>query len=74
MYSVIDYGGMIRDKVRMEPYVLALGKNINSDSVVLDLGTGTGIFAVFSIDRRRLTESADNPIASNPLEFVLRSV
>ena len=48
MYSVIDYGGMIRDKVRMDPYVLALGKNINSDSVVLDLGTGTGIFAVLA--------------------------
>ena len=48
MYTVIDYGGMIRDKVRMEPYVSALRKNVNSDSVVLDLGTGTGIFAVLA--------------------------
>jgi protein arginine N-methyltransferase 1 len=48
MYSVLDYGAMIRDKVRMDPYVLALRKNINSNTVVLDLGTGTGTFAVLA--------------------------
>ncbi len=45
MYSIEDYGMMIKDSGRMEPYVQALQQAIKPGSVVLDIGTGTGIFA-----------------------------
>jgi protein arginine N-methyltransferase 1 len=48
MYSVFDYGSMIADRVRMDSYVQALRQNIRPDSVVLDIGTGTGIFALLA--------------------------
>ncbi len=39
---------MIADKVRMEPYVAALRRYVTPDSVVLDIGAGTGIFALLA--------------------------
>lgn len=43
MYSIYSCGGMIADHVRMEPYVRALRQAVKPDSVVLDIGTGTGL-------------------------------
>jgi protein arginine N-methyltransferase 1 len=48
MYSISDYGDMIADKVRMDPYAYALKAVVGSDSVVLDIGTGTGIHALLA--------------------------
>jgi protein arginine N-methyltransferase 1 len=48
MYSVGDYGDMIADKARMDPYVYALKAVIGPNSVVLDIGTGTGIHALLA--------------------------
>ena len=48
MYSVSSYGRMIADKVRTEAYLQALRQVVNSDSVVLDLGTGIGIFGILA--------------------------
>ena len=48
MYSIGDYGDMIADKVRMDPFVYALKAAIQPDSVVLDIGTGTGIHALLA--------------------------
>ncbi len=48
MYSIADYGGMIADRVRMDAYVQALRRVTKPDSVVLDIGTGTGIFALLA--------------------------
>jgi len=48
MYSVGDYGDMIADKVRMDPYVYALKGAIEPGSVVLDIGTGTGMHALLA--------------------------
>ncbi len=48
MYSIADYGSMIADKVRMDAYVQALRQMVKPDSVVLDIGTGTGIFALLA--------------------------
>jgi len=39
---------MIADRVRMDAYLTALRQNITPDSIVLDVGTGTGIFALLS--------------------------
>ena len=46
MYSVADYARMIADEVRMRAYVSALERVVTSDSVVVDLGAGTGIFSL----------------------------
>src|SRR5947207_10084620 len=48
MYSVSDYGAMISDHTRMAPYVEALRRYVRPDSVVVDIGTGTGIFALLA--------------------------
>ena len=50
MYSVSDYGLMIADKGRMDPYVMALRDAVDNDSVVMDIGTGTGVFALLACE------------------------
>jgi protein arginine N-methyltransferase 1 len=47
-YSLSEYGTMIADKERMDPYVFALKAAIKPDSVVLDIGAGTGIHALLA--------------------------
>lgn len=47
-YGVWNYGEMISDATRMSAYDAALRRHINQDSVVLDIGTGTGIFAMLA--------------------------
>ena len=46
MYDIDGYGRMIADKMRTDAYVATLRSVVRPDSVVLDLGTGTGIFAL----------------------------
>lgn len=46
MYSVSSYGRMIADRVRTDAYIRALKQVVNPTSVVLDIGTGIGIFAM----------------------------
>jgi protein arginine N-methyltransferase 1 len=48
MYSISGYGSMIADRVRMEAYVEALRRAVRPGAVVLDIGTGTGIFALLA--------------------------
>jgi SAM-dependent methyltransferase len=48
MYSLRDYGQMIADRARMDPYAFALKAVINPDSVVLDIGAATGIHALLA--------------------------
>lgn len=48
MYSISGYGSMIADKGRMDAYVKALRQSVKPDSVVVDIGTGTGIFALLA--------------------------
>ena len=48
MYSIGDYGDMIADKVRMDPYAYALKAVVDQDSVVLDIGTGAGMHALLA--------------------------
>jgi protein arginine N-methyltransferase 1 len=48
MYSVSDYGALIADKVRLNAFVAALQRTITPASVVIDIGTGTGIFALIA--------------------------
>ncbi len=46
MYSITDYVRMMNDDVRTGQYINALKSVINHESVVLDIGTGTGLFAL----------------------------
>jgi protein arginine N-methyltransferase 1 len=48
MYSIGDYGDMIADTVRMDPFAYALKAKIGPDSIVLDIGTGTGMHALLA--------------------------
>lgn len=48
MYSISGYGDMITDTVRMDAYARALREAVKPGSVVLDIGTGTGIFALLA--------------------------
>lgn len=46
-YSILEYGSMISDR-RIDSYVEALKSAILPGAVVLDIGTGTGFFAVLA--------------------------
>ena len=48
MYSVANYGAMIADRTRMGAFARALEAKIAPGSVVVDLGTGTGIMALLA--------------------------
>lgn len=48
MYSVLDYGLMATDGVRMSAYARAIERAVKPGSVVLDLGSGTGIFSLLA--------------------------
>ena len=47
-YSILAYGKMIGDPVRIDAYVRALTASVREGDVVLDLGTGVGFFAVLA--------------------------
>ena len=47
-YTVADYGAMIVDPVRMDRYVRALERAVRPGAIVVDIGTGTGIFALLA--------------------------
>jgi Arginine methyltransferase oligomerization subdomain/Ribosomal protein L11 methyltransferase (PrmA) len=48
MYSLGAYGSMVADRVRVEAYAQALRKTVREGSVVVEIGTGPGIFAVLA--------------------------
>lgn len=48
MYSVDAFGAMINDEVRMDAYATALRRATTGGATVLDIGTGTGIFAMLA--------------------------
>jgi protein arginine N-methyltransferase 1 len=45
MYCIADYGAMIADSVRTGAFLRSLRQVVTPRSVVVDIGTGTGIFA-----------------------------
>jgi protein arginine N-methyltransferase 1 len=47
-YSLASYGRMVADAGRMDAYARALEQAVGPGSIVLDIGTGTGIFALLA--------------------------
>ena len=47
-YSIKDYGEMVTDPIRTQAFVTALTNAITADSVVLEIGTGAGFFALLA--------------------------
>jgi protein arginine N-methyltransferase 1 len=47
-YTVADYVGMLGDRERVEAYTAALRRHVRPESVVVDLGAGTGAFALLA--------------------------
>src|SRR5437899_1036988 len=84
MYNVGAYGSMIADRVRVEAYAEALRKSVRPGSVVVEIGTGPGIFAVlacqfgasrvFAIEPAEIIQVAREVAAANgcagKIEFV----
>ena len=65
MYSIAAYGQMIADSGRMAAYGEALRQCIRPGSAVLDIGSGTGIFALLACQfgaRRVYAVEPDNAI------------
>lgn len=48
MYSIEAYGKMLMDEARMGAYQEAIRRAVRPDSIVLDIGTGTGIHALMA--------------------------
>jgi type I protein arginine methyltransferase len=48
VFSVAQFGSMLSDTVRMSAYVKALRGAVEPGAVVLDIGTGTGFFALLA--------------------------
>ncbi len=48
MYSLRFYGQMLADASRMDAYTAALRQTVKPDSVVMDLGSGPGVFAMLA--------------------------
>ena len=48
MYTLLECGLFIRDTRRVDAYAAALRRAVTPDSVVVDIGTGTGIFALLA--------------------------
>jgi type I protein arginine methyltransferase len=48
MYTISQFGNMYVNKARMDAYAAALRDAVTPNSVVLDIGAGTGIFALLA--------------------------
>jgi type I protein arginine methyltransferase len=47
-YKLSDFGEMIANEVRIKPYIEALRRSVKPGSVVLEIGTGTGLMAMLA--------------------------
>lgn len=65
LYTITEYGSMIRDKVRVDAYYRALKTTVKEGDLVLDVGAGTGIFAQLACEF-----GAKNVYAVEPNEVI----
>jgi protein arginine N-methyltransferase 1 len=48
MFTLSDFGGMIADRARLDAHAAALARVVGPESVVLDVGAGTGIMSLLA--------------------------
>jgi protein arginine N-methyltransferase 1 len=48
MYTIADYGAMIQDAARIDAFIRAFERVITPRTVVVDIGTGTGILSLLA--------------------------
>jgi protein arginine N-methyltransferase 1 len=65
MYGLGAYGSMIADRVRVDAYTEALRKTIRKGSIVAEIGTGPGVFAVLACQL-----GAERVFAIEPAEII----
>jgi type I protein arginine methyltransferase len=65
MYSLGAYGLMIADRVRVDAYTQALRKTVRKGSIVAEIGTGPGVFAVLACQL-----GAERVFAIEPAEII----
>jgi len=65
MYSLGAYGSMIADRVRVDAYTEALRRTVRKGSVVVEIGTGPGVFAVLACQL-----GAERVFAIEPAEII----
>jgi protein arginine N-methyltransferase 1 len=68
MYSVLHYGEMALDGVRMDAYARAIERAVRPGSVVVDIGAGTGILTLLALHAGARLVHAIEP---NPAVWVL---
>lgn len=68
MYSVLNYGHMVADGVRMDAYARAIERVVKPGSVVLDIGAGTGVFSLLAA---RAGAARVHAVEPNPAIWVL---
>jgi protein arginine N-methyltransferase 1 len=71
IYTLVGYGDMLADRVRMEAYAQALRVAVRPGSVLADIGTGTGIMAVLAC---QLGASRVFAIEPSPIIQVAREI
>ncbi|HKT79974.1 MAG TPA: 50S ribosomal protein L11 methyltransferase [Vicinamibacterales bacterium] len=74
-YGIFQHGAMVLDAVRMDAYARAITASVAPGSVVVDLGTGTGIMAmlacragarrVYAIERDEVIQLARDVASAN---------
>jgi protein arginine N-methyltransferase 1 len=65
MYSLDAYGSMIADRVRVDAYTQALRTIVRPGSIVAEIGTGPGVFAVLACQL-----GAERVFAIEPAEII----
>src|SRR2546429_2688508 len=65
MYSLRAYGSMIADRIRVDAYAEALRRTVRQESIVAEIGTGPGVFAVLACQL-----GAERVFAIEPAEII----
>jgi protein arginine N-methyltransferase 1 len=71
MYSVVSYGLMAADPVRMDAYARAVAATVQPGNVVVDLGCGPGILSLLAL---RAGASRVHAIDVNPAVWIARDL
>lgn len=71
MYSVMSFGHMAADGVRMDAYARAIAQTVKPGDVVVDIGAGTGILSLLAARAGALRVHA---VDVNPAVWLLRDL